>query len=362
MKPLHLIHEKKLDLYKNIVLVTLLSVGISLCANYLSDRYKSNMLLLIGGLLCVLIVIIAYVVSFYKSKTYVIKTDCVFVTGKDGLLIPIDRYWLSEEMDRDLRSVFSENKVFKDLWMKAFDKRIDSESKAKYVPVFNNKEIVGFVGELVEYVFIEWLSLKQSSYFNGFDDGDLEILTRDKISKYLLQNRVLEMISKPYNEREQFAKDNNSKKTEKGKVCSIYSGGIIYQQFDLQLPKKSSLFKESGKLIIKNRNYTLKFTHNFKGFNANLPHRFHKLYLKQDFRDICVYEFSPELEIRLNPFFFLFWKDWKYMKWIDVVSEKFTDSFSFEEFVNKIGYEIALTNSIMDDSKNRQSASQTNPA
>ena len=51
MKPLHLIHEKKLDLYKNIVLVTLLSVGVSLCANYLSDRYQSNMLLLIGGLL-----------------------------------------------------------------------------------------------------------------------------------------------------------------------------------------------------------------------------------------------------------------------------------------------------------------------
>ena len=43
------------------------------------------------------------------------------------------------------------------------------------------------------------------------------------------------------------------------------------------------------------------------------------------------------------------------MKWIDVVSDKFTDYFSFKEFVNRIGYETALTKTIMDAKKNRPS-------
>lgn len=352
MKPLHIIQEKKLDLYKNLILVVLLSVGVSLGANYLSNLFGSNVYLLIGGLMCVLIVVLAYVFSFYNSKSYIIKTDCIFITGKDGMLIPIDRYSLSEEMDRDLRSVFSENKVFRDLWTKSFAKQIDSEkTKRNFVPIYKNKDITGFVGELIEYVFIEWLSLKQSSYFNGFDNNDLEVLTREKISNYLLQNRVLEMISKPYNEREQFANENRDADPNKGKICSIYNGSTIYHHLDLQMPKNSSLYKDGNKLIIKNRNYTLKFTHNFNGFNANLPHKFHKLYLKQEFKDICTYEFRPELEIKLNPLFFLFWKDWKYLKWIDVISEKYSNFFSFKEFINKIGYEVALTNNIIGNNK-----------
>ena len=115
------------------------------------------------------------------------------------------------------------------------------------------------------------------------------------------------------------------------------------------------MYKEGNKLVIKNRNYTLKFSHNFIGFNANLPVGFHELYLGHNFRDIVVYGFQPEIEIKLNPFFFLFWKDWKYMKWIDVVSEKFTDYFSFKAFVGRIGYETALTKTIMDANNNRRS-------
>ena len=268
------------------------------------------------------------------------------------MLVPIDRYWLSEEMDRDLCSVFSENKAYKKLWTDAFMMPLGSDGKKKYVSIIGNKNIEEFVGELIEYIFIHWLSLKQSSYFSGYCDDDLEVLTREKVSDYLLQNRVLEMISKPYNEREKFVSDKDTEDTNKGKICSLYSEDVIYYHLDLQLPKKSILNKENGKLVIKNRNYTLKFSHNFIGFNANLPRGFHKLYLGQNFEDIDVYKFEPELEIKLNPFFFLFWKDWKYLKWIDVVSEKFTDYFSFKAFVSKIGYETALTKTIMDANKN----------
>lgn len=385
MKPLHVIQEKKSDLFKNLFLVVLLSAGISLCANYYSNTYTSNKLLLYGGLICIGIVVVAYVISFYKSKSFMIKTDSLFIVDKDGYLQPIFRYRLSEKMNRGLRSVFSENKSFENMWKNAFakpevvekkppqsspdagtQKSTNSYAVMKTVSQTSLEEkdqkIVGFVGELIEYVFIDWLSLKQSSYFDSFKDSELEILTREKISNYLLQNRVLEMISKPYEERENFIDSCGDQNSSEGEVFAVYHGDTVFNHFDLQLPKKSSMYKEGDKLVIKNRNYTLKFTHGFKGFNAIIPIGFHELYLKQSFSDITVYGFSPELEIKLNPFFFLFWKDWKYMKWIDVVSEKFTDYFSFNEFVNRIGYETALTKRIMDVNKKRQSPAPTTPA
>lgn len=385
MKPLHVIQEKKSDLFKNLFLVVLLSAGISLCANYYSNTYTSNKLLLYGGLICIGIVVVAYVISFYKSKSFVIKTNSLFIVDKDGYLQPIFRYELCEDMDRDLKSVFSENKSFENIWINAFAKPAVVEMKSSQLSSATgtqkstnsysvikkilktsleerDQKIVGFVGELVEYVFIHWLSLQQSSYFDSFKDAELEILTREKISDYLLQNRVLEMISKPYNERENFIDNGGVRDSSEGEVLVVRNGDTVFYHFDLQLPKKSSMYKEGDKLVIKNRNYTLKFTHGFDGFNTNIPIGFSELYLKQNFRDINVYKFSPELEIRLNPFFFLFWKDWKYMKWIDVVSEKFTDYFSFNEFVNRIGYEIALTKRIIDVNKKLQSSAPTTPA
>jgi len=364
MKPLQIIQEKKLDLYKNLLLVALLSAGISLCANYFSNQYVEKKFLLWSGIACVLIVIIAYVVSFYNSKSFVIKTKSLFVTGKDGLLIPIERYGISEEMNRDLCSVFSENKVFKSMWVDAFAKSVKTEERKNKIEgdLFRNKKVIDFVGELIEYAFIEWLSLKQSSYFNSFDDDDLEVLTREKISDYLLQNRVLEMISKPYDEREQFVKDNRDSDPKEGRICSIYSGGIIYHQFDLQMPKKSRLYKDGKKLVIKNRNYTIKFTHNFMGFNANTAFMFERFYLNRSIRDVSAYEFNPTLEIRLNPIFFLFWKDWKYMKWMDIICEQFTEYFSFEKFIDRIGYETAVTYKIITSNTNTQhTPNYTNP-
>lgn len=383
MKPLHVIQEKKSDLYKNLLLVVLLSAGISLCANYFSNTYTSNKSLLYGGIVCICIVIVAYVTSFYKSKSFVIKTDSLFVVKKDGLLLPINRYRFSEEMNRDLRSVFSENKTFENMWIDAFAKHTGVEKKspqstpiseskksASFFAVMKkttqtdfekrNQKAIDFVGELIEYVFIDWLSLQQSSYFDSFEGSELETLTREKIADYLLQNRVLEMISKPYEERENFINSENNGNANDGEVLVVFNGDTVFNHFDLQLPKKSSMYKDGKKLVIKNRNYTLRFSHNFIGFNANLPLGFSELYLGHDFRDIVVYGFRPELEIKLNPFFFLFWKDWKYMKWIDVVSEKFTDYFSFKAFVNRIGYETALTKRIIDVNKKRQS-NPTNP-
>lgn len=339
MKPLITVKERKDQLYKNLVLVSLLSVGVSLLANSLSNKFNSNNLLLWIGLTLIGIVVIAYLISFYKNKEYVITEESLFITTKDGAFMPIERFNISREMGKVLVSVFNENSIYKEKWLNAFKEKHIKDIKESIV---YNKEIKKFVGELVEYIFLHKLSLEQSSFFNGKEEG-VEVLTRERISDYLLQNRFLEMISKPYSDREAFAKhqDNNNE----GTICAMFSGGVIYDRFELKLPKGTSLHKnKNGVLVIKNNNYTIYFKHGFDGFATNLPVSFERYYLKKDFQDISVHLFKPEIKIKLNPIFFLFSRNWKKMNWIDVICEEFSDYFSFDRFIEKIGYEYALTN------------------
>lgn len=347
MKPLQVIQEKKSELFRHLVLVVLLSVGVSLLANYLSSSYSSNRWLLFSSIACIVLVSIIYVISFYKSKSFVIETTSLFIVDNNGDPIEIPRYKLSQKMFEAIKSVFSENKTHEQLWQDSFAKSSIKEkgtsNLSDYPPM--NKKIVHFVGEVIEYSFIDWLSTEQSDYFNSFDDdNNLETIEREDIADYLLQNRVLEMISKPYDQREKFMNNQSDRTGEgKGKVVAMYRQGTMYNHFDLIMPKNTTMFKKGKKLIIKNRNYTLKFTHNYKGFSGVTATMFEQLYLGKDLRAVNTFIFTPRLEIKLNPFFFLFWKDWKYMKWIDIISEEFYSFFSYEEFLNRIGYEKALT-------------------
>ena len=316
-------------------------------ANFFSKKYDLNNLLFWIGLSLIVVVIIAYLVSFYKSKEYIIKEESLFITDKEGRFVPIYRYRFSRDMEDVLLSVFKENSVFEDKWVNAF-----KEKKAINKEVFEkncidkNKDIIGFVGELVEYNFLNRLSLKQSDYFHNNSD-DIEVLTRDKISKYVLQNRVLEMISKPFEERKAFS-DTPSDTEGNGTTVYMVSDGVVYERFELRLPKGTTLYKDKNNaLVIKNRNYSICFKHGFNGYGAVLPTRFAHLYLNKDFQDTSVFSLDPELKIKLNPFFFLFSSNWKSMNWIDIICEEFSDYFSFDRFIEKIGYENALTNYII---------------
>lgn len=344
MKPLKVFEEKKNQLFKNLVLVSLLSIGISLLANFFSTKYAANVILFWTGLSLIVIVIIAYLVSFYKGKEYILKEKSLFVIDKECHFVPIKRFRFSEEMGKTLLSVFKENKTFEDKWRKALTTTTTTTiEEFEKNSLFNNKDFIGFVGELLEYMFLNRLSLLQADYFNT-NSKDFEVLTRDKISHYILQNRILEMISKPFEERSAFS-DSHSTREDIGKTVYMVADGVVYERFELKLPKGTTIKKDKNNtLVIKNRNYSLYFKHGFSGFATVTPTRFCEFYLNKDFRDVSEYNLEPELKIKLNPFFFLFSWNWKNMNWIDVICEEFSDYFSFDRFIEKIGYEYALTN------------------
>lgn len=364
-EPLHSIREKKDNLYKNLVLVALLSTGISLVANHFTNIFPFSNVPLWIGLACLIITIGLYLLSFYKNKSFAIKSDFVFVTDMRGRMLPIPRYHAETSLMSDLKSVFVENKAYETIWYKSFqreekkdkrggDRDFVSISKVKFekdkLEEILKRDCKGFsiMTEAIEYRFLDWLSNNQEEYFSSFEEEDkLSILRRKDIPSFLLDNRIIEVLSKPIEQREKFI--NHLDDIPENEDVHYLKGddNAEYQKFELKLPKNSSLSRRDGWLQIKNRYYKLYFKGDFLGFNYQPPEGFEYLYIGDP--NSIPYFVNLELKVELNPWFFIMFNDWKYLKWIDTVYGNFLNYFSFDHFIESIGYREMMTRFIVND-------------
>lgn len=369
MKPLNIIEEQKKDLYKSFILVAILSVGLALIANALSNCFKDyNLYIFLGGLLLVLIVIADSIYRFYKRKSFVLQTESILVLDKKGDIIHIPFFRFHNDMEEALNSVFTENKALRKIWDQSFYKELntdkveninkDEKEVTKQKPIIRivkiddsemkrNTKGYPLVIEATEFLFLNWLSKKLETYFQDDEiKKSLLVLNRKNIPQILLENRIIDIISKPCEEREQFV-DIVDEDTKEDIYFMNSKNGVIFQKFEIILPQKSSMKMEEKSLLIQNRNFNIALSTDFSGVNAVLPHMFERAYLGENFSDTNVYQINIRLEVNLNPFFFLFWKDWKYLRWIDIIADEFENYFSFDRFVEKIGYNQTLTSLVV---------------
>lgn len=365
MKPLYTLRTHKTTFYNNVYLMILLSIGISLIANTISHFFPEqwqNTGLLIFGICCIIYVIIIYIIDFYRHRSYKIQTEATFITDDNGNIVHIPFYPMGYEIKRILESVFRENRAYHKLWLKSFDKGSSRKGKKysqNYVMISKVtiedtdihkyiKDDSGFclVHDAIEYIFIDWLSTAQERYFSELkEDAKFDTLTRKDIPTFLLENKIINTISKPFEEREKFINQPGTSDSNEDIHFLQGEDGVIFQKFEIKLPQNSIIERKDNALIIKNRNYKIHLIVEFKGFNASLPNAFADLFIGKT--NIIPYTVKIELKVELNPFFFLFAKDWRYLNWIDVMYDKFLDYFSFNNYIKNIGYSQALTNLIM---------------
>lgn len=338
MKPLSDIKKQKNSLLTSFVLVTILSFGISLIVSFLTKNVD-NLIALIIGILFVLLVTVYYLREYFGCSSPRVDVDTVITVDKDNKLIPIPRLSFSEDLHRATLSVFAENKVYESLWKDAFLYGEEKSIKGKQLVV-----------EFFQYLFIKKLSLNLNSYFNGLNNKATVVIGREQIPDVLLNNRVIEMISKPYEEREKFQKNLNMKtpSSQKGTVVMM-SGedGALYDLLEIELPRKSRILIDGNSLVIKNRNFTIRFNVCFDGYSTVTPRYFEELYLGRSFDECNNFKVDLSFSIRFNPFFLLSFRDWRYLEWLDSIGDAFIDYFSFDRFVDKIGFEKAATNHIV---------------
>lgn len=336
MKPLSEVKLQKNNLFKNFFLVVILSIGVSLIANALTKNAEL-MIAIIPGVACLLLVAICYIKEYFGYSSYEIKLKTLLSVDKDKKVLGINRFRFSEDFSDIYNSVMSENKAYLALWKDAFRWNDVKDNKGKK-----------FVNEFLEYLFIHWISLKLNSYFVEIDENATEIIGREQIPDVLIRNRVIELITKPFEEREKFQKQMKEEGMGKGKIVYMNGeDGVVFDRLEIELPRKSKVYREGNTLVINNRNFDIRFDADFQGFGNVLPHYFESFYMNRSHDDVDNYMISLKMAIKLKPFFLFSFKDWKYLGWIDKIGDKFIEYFSFDEFVNNIGYEQAVTNHII---------------
>ena len=124
-----------------------------------------------------------------------------------------------------------------------------------------------------QVVFNRRLTLNLNSFFSEIGDDYVEVIGREQIPDVLLKNRVIEMISKPFEEREKFQNtDGQQEPLENGiVVMKISEDGVLYDRLEIELPKHSTVKIENDSFVIKNRNFTITFHASFDGFSAVMP-------------------------------------------------------------------------------------------
>jgi hypothetical protein len=295
----------------------------------------------------------------------------------------------------DYLAGLSENPALSRAW------RDSSLSGMKYLgdgrlEIVTNTAARQLAREAIEYFVLDMLSLHLSGHFENnprIADDEIVRILREDIPDVLLRNHFLDLFSRPIAERSAFAplqefeqgkgvrqpsstdehgaekrikkrqEDDGTKVTlghppergvyqRVGAVCfQKGKDGAIFDRFELILPAKSRVKRlDPSTISIDTGRFVMRISSEFDGYSANLPGGFEKSYLRlesegdlQQGPSIHTYSVKLQLSVRFRPFVLLTSKGWEYHRWVDSFLEELQESFSFERFLSKIGWEASLT-------------------
>jgi len=344
--------------YENIkiffITAIFLVIGLNLISSYFSNYFvgskeNSTKLIIIGLLLCVPSV--AYFTNGLVNKCKKNRSYEAFIIYdiQKNELIPIPRYEFSQRIWDYLNSAFLEDPALKDIWDKNPLEAIDLESEHLESNKSNNKKYTAsqLLKDSVECYLLYKLSMCLTNYSDDekFSREKIELFNRENLSDIVLSNKLLELISKPMEERPCF-KDEIIE-GEPTQIVSCYSNGFQYEEFSLFLPIGSKVTKLKDKGVeIKSKNLDVFMSVQFEGYNILLPEGFLENYLGRNERLHCinVYEIGINIKIKIKLRLLFSRKAWKdYHTWIDLYIEELEKDISKDVFFNLIGWETAYT-------------------
>jgi hypothetical protein len=376
-----LLLTKRSDFVKLILGAFILALGTSLLANYLTYLLKNQMVwvaILSGGF--IVSVLTYLVLSIISENTREIEIDSVIVFDrKNKSVFPILRYEFSESLNETLTAVFIEDEALKKYWeddfkdekeKKPHNGRNTETHKPEDTKETSLKEMSNNVGyfsivrvtaddveektksnkileEAVEYIIIEQLSTHLSTYFNDYDEHDklIKEYTRSDFPEILLQNRIINLLSTPFEDRAIFVKAGMTENPPEGEIVSIYGGdGSRFTRFDLVLPSGSTVKRPSdGVIVLENKRISLRIEVHYDGFTATLPGGFEHNYLGIIDRELDARQLNISLSYRIKPETLFFRSKWNYHNWVDSFAKDLFEFASFDNFIEKINWETTFT-------------------
>lgn len=378
--------SKRTDLIKLLLAACILSMGTSLIANYVTDYFKDRMFInLILGVLLNLLVAIYYIYKIIIEAEAVVKIEgLIAIETKNNSICEIFRYEFSENLADTMRAVFVENEALKQYWEEGFnDEEIKDEETNKKKGAKENSNKKGnennqyyaivrltednlqkekkkadkILEEVIEYLMIEQLSTHLSTYFNNYNQQDklIKEYTRNDFPEILLQNRIVNLLSTPFEDRAIFVKAGMTKNPPKGEIVAIYGNdGSRFTKFDLVLPNGSTIKRpKDGVLTVENNRIFLQMEINYGGFASTLPKGFEQNYLGLDIHDLDTRQLDITLKYKIKPLAIIHSSKWNYHHWIDSFVERLIDYLSFDSFIHNVSWETNLTGIITSNQRRK---------
>lgn len=341
-----------------IALAVVLALGINLVATGLPSvlALSAECTATVGIVLtCAALIYLGIRLQPLTART--LKLSGVLLTSKGNSVGEIERYEVSEKLHSYFVGLTSENKAISRLWNESeLGPQISADrSSARLSKSHGNL----LVCEAIEYFVLDQLSLHLSAYFDSYREVDEDTIVRVQrtdIPHILLQNRFLDLFSKPMEMREAFMEHGPSEHGHKV-VYATGKDGAFFDHFELILPKGSSVTRSDATgLRIATSRFELTVLPLFQGFSENLPHRFEELYLGKRFGQVSPYVIGVELKVKFRWWAFLTGKGWDYYEWLDSYLDELTTAFSFDDFIKSIGWDTTLSVVIANENRLRKAS------
>lgn len=352
----------------NIIIGTIIaSLGVNLVSESILQMFffGAHIVLIIG--IGASLASVWYFIRIMTAKRTQVRNYSGFfiVDHVEKKVIPVNRYPYSINLSRylesacaesqDIRMVLERSIYVPDTTIKIPRESIDEEeierkerAAAKKLMATPDRRLIL---EATEYFVLRMLSTHLTNYFNDekFKEQNLTKLERKDIPQVLLENRFLNLFSKPMEERVAASFEDRyiSKSTQGGSGES----NTDFRHFHLILPTKAKVSRTGENTCeITTEKFTLRVSILYLGADELLPADFEKYYLRlqeyyQRSNPSMVKEKAIEIEVKVffkNSIFFST-TGIQYYEWLDSYLDKLEEEFSRPYFFKKIGWDSVST-------------------
>lgn len=334
------VFEERKYFIEFLMIVVGLGIGLEILASGIIEIFGITPIqsILIGiGITLIGIVFIARRLLSHRILKKEIK-GVIFYRNKDMEILNTYPYDFCSSIHYYFDSLFNENEAILRLWEREnlnFPNNDFREMK------FDHYGYSLFI-KAVQYYLIQKISTHLVDYFwtHKVNEKKLVKLYRENISEILVKNEFLELFSKPINLRPQFEEEDFNED-----LVSHYWEGLMYEKFELSLPKGSKIIiEDKGKLIVKTPRFELEFTVAFggSGFGSHSEIKKHYFGFKKTSK-IVSYDIIINISVRFNRIFLFTRSGWLYYNWIDSLIDWLEKEISFDSFYEEINWKTIST-------------------
>lgn len=355
--------KSKRELLRMFVLATVLAFSVGVLASLAAAQTMYLARYVVGG--CVLLTLLALAVLAADLRNILAFEDrlegFIFLDPTKNEPIRVEGYELSRHLCKVLAAVKAESRSIYSEWdtdplVKKKQKppqRPHREStgdektqgKPNYIGIFKvlvdksesaAPKAARLLEEALLFTLLEELSLHLSTYFQGSTDSDeLQELEREHIPSFLLQNRVLNLLTTPIEQRDIFltAFPNKDKRPDGELHSLVGSDGAMYSRFDLVLPSGSRVkHRDDGGVLIETQRIELEMHGRYTGTTGVVSRAFANYYMQEEWEDVECKKVEIILRGRIKPLALLSSKKWEHYRWLDSFRSRLRSRVDFNTF------------------------------